>query len=250
MVEADPSKGGAKKTRQMDSKEFVQDVRNTYEAQVKKTLLAHGHAELAKTFSMKSNQVLGLGEAEPRIGPIHPRAHVNHNREMLSTTVEVIREVRALLAQRIKKEKPLSRYHPDHPLQVAARKAETEATPIQPTTARIAEEPKAVVASKPEIKERTETRLDAFLDTKTYKSIDGKEYSILGLAKDGSSIYGTVVGSVKLQEGDYTLVHKGRLLVELVKGIVAEIGAKIEGVIRDGRMVHKKTPEKDVGLGR
>ena len=248
MVEADPSKGGAKKTREMDSKEFVQDVRSTYEAQVQKTLLAHGHADLAKSFSMKSNQARGLGEAEPRIGPVHARSQLNHGRDILKATVEVIREIRSVVAERAKKPKPLSRYHPHHPQQIEARKAEAEAllkassVPLIP--AQRTEE------QKPEIQERTETRLDAFLDTKTYKSTSGQEYSIIGLAKEGSSIYGTVVGSVKLQEGDYTIIHKGRLLVELVKGIVAEIGAKVEGVVREGRLALNKSPEKDRGLGR
>ena len=248
MVEGDPSKGGAKKDRAMNAKEFVQGVRNAYETQVKKSLLVHGHADLAKSFSMKSNQARGLGEAEPRIGPVHARSQLNHGRDILKATVEVIREIRSVVAERAKKPKPLSRYHPHHPQQIEARKAEAEAllkassVPLIP--AQRTEE------QKPEIQERTETRLDAFLDTKTYKSTSGQEYSIIGLAKEGSSIYGTVVGSVKLQEGDYTIIHKGRLLVELVKGIVAEIGAKVEGVVREGRLALNKSPEKDRGLGR
>jgi hypothetical protein len=202
MVEADPSKGGAKKNREMDSKDFVQGVRNTYESQVQKSLFELGHVDQAKAFSMKSNQALGLGEAEPKVGPIHPRSHINRGREMLKATVEVIRNVRAIIAKR----------------------------PKEP--------------------ERTETTVEAFLEGNTYKSTDGMEYSILGHVKDGQGVYGRVVGHEKFKEGDYTLIHVGRGFVKLVSGIVAEMGAKVDGILRNNSLEKRAQREQDNGLGR
>ena len=152
--------------------------------------------------------------------------------------------------------RPQSRYHPDN---IAKREAEELAKaeantklplrPTQPNSAQRAEETQAKLESKPAIQEHAKTRLDAFLDTRTYKSMDGKEYAIQGLAEEGSSIYGSVVGCVNLQEGDYTLVHKGRLVVALIKGVV-EIGSDVEGVIRDGMVVNKKPSVKGMGFSR
>lgn len=80
-----PQKGGAAKDRKWHEKHMVENMRKTYSIFAK----LHG-VEL----DLRSNLAKGLGEAEPKIGPVHDRTEKNSNRSNLVSKVETLRAKR------------------------------------------------------------------------------------------------------------------------------------------------------------
>lgn len=80
-----PNKGGAAKDRKWHEKHMVENMRKAYSIFAK----LHG-----VDLDLRSNLAKGLGEAEPKIGPVHQRAEKNSNRSNLVSKVETLRNNR------------------------------------------------------------------------------------------------------------------------------------------------------------
>jgi len=80
-----PHKGGAAKDRKWHEKDMVENMRKTYSIFAK----LHG-----VDLDLRSNLAKGLGEAEPKIGPVHDRTEKNSNRSNLVSKVETLRNNR------------------------------------------------------------------------------------------------------------------------------------------------------------
>ncbi|SDK52955.1 MobA/MobL family protein [Methylophilus rhizosphaerae] len=80
-----PHKGGAAKDRKWHEKHMVENMRKTYSIFAK----LHG-----VDLDLRSNLAKGLGEAEPKIGPVHGRTEKNSNRSNLVSKVENLRNNR------------------------------------------------------------------------------------------------------------------------------------------------------------
>lgn len=80
-----PHKGGAGKDRKWHEKHMVENMRKTYSIFAK----LHG-----VDLDLRSNLAKGLGEAEPKIGPVHDRTEKNSNRSHLVLKVETLRNNR------------------------------------------------------------------------------------------------------------------------------------------------------------
>lgn len=90
-----PALGGCGKDREMNKREFVQDVRDLHQAHAQ----SHG-VEL----DMRSNAARGLGPAEPKIGPADRRGNVDTYRDAMSAHVDKLRKARKPKPQKVQDE--------------------------------------------------------------------------------------------------------------------------------------------------
>ena len=80
-----PERGGVAKDRSWNDRSRVQELRRGYEAHAK----THG-----VDLDLRSNKAQGLGPAEPKIGPAHPRSELNKTRRLKIETATTLREER------------------------------------------------------------------------------------------------------------------------------------------------------------
>ncbi len=90
MVPADPVKGGAGKNREMNTREWVRGVRQGFQEHAKR---------YGVEIDMRSNQEQGLGDPEPKLGSVHPRAEQHPARESRLQVVASMREAKAIIAK-------------------------------------------------------------------------------------------------------------------------------------------------------
>lgn len=83
--QVDPAKGGAAKDRTWNDRGKVQELRGGYSAYAKQ----HGI-----DLDLRSNKAQGLGDPEPKVGPDHPRADQNPNRQTRADQVAEMRQGR------------------------------------------------------------------------------------------------------------------------------------------------------------
>ncbi|OYV96246.1 MAG: hypothetical protein B7Z62_08590 [Deltaproteobacteria bacterium 37-65-8] len=86
LIPADPAKGGAGKNREMNSRAWVQGVRQGFQEHARR---------YGVEIDMRSNKEQGLGDPEPKLGPAHPRVEHVPYREHKIEVVDAMRDARA-----------------------------------------------------------------------------------------------------------------------------------------------------------
>lgn len=89
MRESDPAKGGAGKDRRWNDRQIVTELRSKWEVYGNKFLADHGHQP---RLDLRSNAARGLGEPEPKIGPVKRKG--DRWRDQSQAKVKTIRQKR------------------------------------------------------------------------------------------------------------------------------------------------------------